>query len=191
MNRRFVAAATVAALLATIAGCSDDDAGKHAKLYAATVAPPVPDRTATIDPSWVESSGETLGTDVADGTYWAEAVGVGESTAPFITFDLSQAVFGPTCTATFPSDPSACDDDYAVIDEPHGELPAFVPSIRSASVVGEDQRNYSITGAELHSLISGAPPAAAAPDEYAYAPFGFLVEVQGGTITSAHQIWTP
>ncbi|CAN0422413.1 unnamed protein product, partial [Phaeothamnion confervicola] len=110
---------------------------------------------------------------------------------PFITFDLSQAVFGPACADTFPSDPSACDDDYATIDEPHGELPALVPAIASASVVGEDQRTYAVTGAELYSLISGAPPAKAAPDDYVYAPFPFLVEVESGAITVVRQIWTP
>jgi len=161
-------------------------------LYETTPVPAVPDRTAAIDQSWVEAAGGSLSGEVADGRYWATATGIGEGEGErVVLFDLSQAFFGEACTAQFATDVDACASDYGVLAEPHGELPAVVDGLDAVSVVGEDQRNLVVDGDELFRLVRGDPPAAAAPDEYRYVGFPFLLTVQDATIISAAQIWVP
>ncbi len=182
-----------AALVAVvcIGGACAKDLGQYdpPEPYSFVPVPAVPDRTAAIDPAWVEDNGETLGTEVADGRYWATATGVGEGERPFVSFDLSQALFGPTCTAVL--GPDGCANDYGVVAEPHGELPAFVADLATVTVVDERQRNYAIDGTELRRLVAGQPPSAAAPAGYAFVAFPFLVTVDGGRIVKAEQIWVP
>ena len=113
---------------------------------------------------------------MADGDYWAEAIAVG-SGRPFIMFDLSQAVFG--------------DDDYEVIDEPHGTLLVLWDDLQSVTVVAKDRQNYAVPGAELASLVGGNPPSRSAPTDYRYVQFPFLLTIRSGQIVEAHQIWVP
>ncbi len=177
-------------LVASLAACGDDGPEK-VPLYATTAPAPVPQQTNAINPAWVESSGETLGTTVASGEYWATVGTVGVGAEPFVEFDLAQAFFGDACLAQFGDDPDACVNDIGVQAEPHGLLPAFRSTLQVATVVGVDQRNFAITADELIALVSGEQPAAEAPDGYQFAPFPFVVTVAGGTITAARQIWTP
>jgi hypothetical protein len=190
-GRRNQGLGIVAALCLVFSACGGDGDEK-VPLYSTTAPPAVPEQTSAINPAWVESSGETLGTNVAAGQYWATVIGlgVGADNETFVDFDLTQAFFGDACLRQF-TDPELCVNDYGVLDEPHGSLPAFVGNLTVVSVVGVDQRNFSIDGAELASLIGGAPPATEAPDDFAYAPFPFIVTVTGGTITGARQIFTP
>jgi hypothetical protein len=177
---------------AVLLGTSCSDSPERVGLYTTTAPPPVPAQTRPIDPAWVEASGETLGTTVASGQYWATltGVGIGADDRQFVDFDLAQAFFGDACLQHF-GDPDECLNDYGVQDDPHGTLPAFATELAVVSVAGADQRNFAITGAELVALANGAPPSAPAPDDYAFAPFPFLVTVTDGRITAAQQIWTP
>lgn len=177
-------------LVASLAACGDDGPEK-VPLYATTAPAPVPQQTNAIDPAWVESSGETLGTNVAAGDYWGTVGGVGVGAEPFIEFDLSQAFFGEACIEEFGDDPDACVNDIGVKSDPHGLLPAFESTLQVVTVVGIDQRNFAINAAELIALVSGEQPAAEAPDDYQFAPFPFVVTVSGGAITAVRQIWTP
>jgi predicted small lipoprotein YifL len=177
-------------LVATLAACGDDGPEK-VPLYATTAPAPVPQQTSAINPAWVEASGETLGTNVASGEYWATVGTVGVGAEPFVEFDLAQAFFGDACLAQFGDDPDACVNDIGVQAEPHGLLPAFRSTLQVVTVVGVDQRNFAITADELIALVSGEQPASEAPDGYQFAPFPFVVTVTGGTITAARQIWTP
>ena len=188
---RRLAVAFVAAVTGLLTGCGGSDpGGETVALYSPAPVPAVPDRTTPVDPAWVQPDGHLLG--VADGTYWAQAVGGTAGGADLaIEFDLSQAVFGPACTATFPSDPDACADDYAVVAEPHGTINAQVLGITHVSISGEDQRNYAIDAIELNRLLLGDAPATSAPDGFAYVEFPFVVDVRDGTVVSARQIWTP
>jgi hypothetical protein len=177
-------------LAVSLAACGGDGTEK-VPLYATTAPAPVPQQTNAINPAWVEASGETLGTTVASGVYWAQLGTVGVGAEPFVEFDLSQAFFGDACLAQFGDDSDACVNDIGVQAEPHGLLPAFRSTLQVVTVVGVDQRNFAITADELIALVSGEQPAAEAPDGYQFAPFPFVVTVAGGTITAARQIWTP
>ena len=132
--------------------------------------------------------GSLLAPIVDDGDYWAEATAVG-SGRPFIMFDLSQAVFSQTCIDELGA--AACDDEYAVIPEPHGTISVLWDDLQSVTVVDENRQNYAVPGAELASLVGGNEPSADAPDGYRYMPYPFLVTVRDGTIVDVHQIWVP
>ena len=188
--RRAVALGLLVSLTGGLAACGDDGPEK-VPLYATTAPAPVPQQTNAIDPAWVEASGETLGTNVASGEYWATVGTIGVGAEPFVEFDLAQAFFGDACVDQFGDDPDACVNDIGVQAEPHGLLPAFRSTLQVVTVVGVDQRNFAITADELIALVSGEQPAAEAPDGYQFAPFPFVVTVTGGTITAARQIWTP
>jgi hypothetical protein len=177
-------------VFATLVACGDDGPEK-VSLYSTTAPAPVPQQTSAINPAWVEASGETLGTNVASGQYWATVGTVGVGAERYVEFDLAQAFFGDACLAEFPDDAEACVNDIGVKAEPHGLLPAFESKLQIATVVGVDQHNFAINAAELIALVSGEQPAAEAPDGYQFAPFPFVVTVANGTITAARQIWTP
>ena len=177
-------------LLAGLAACSSDGPETVA-LYTTAAPAPVPLETRAIDPAWVEGNGETLGTTVASGEYWAAVVGVGTGAEPFVEFDLSQAFFGAACVQKFGDDVDACANDYGVAPEPHGTLAAQQSRLDFVTVVGIDQRNFAVTSAELVALVGGSQPAAEAPDDYQYVAFPFIVTVSSGVITAARQIWTP
>lgn len=158
------------------------------------VTPPTAATTDPIDPAWVEASGETLGTDVADGVYWGVLVGPFEGAGGSgLSFDLSQVFFGEDCTAQFGTGDDACLNDYGVLETPHGELPAYVDSLQYVSVadVIDNEASYLIDGAELFRMASGNPPSAGAPEYWALAPFPYLVTVRGGTVISLEQVWLP
>jgi hypothetical protein len=176
----------------TVSGvsCAGGEAAQ-VNLYVTVAPTPVPQQTQAINPAWLESNGETLGTDVASGTYWATVGGVGVGAEPFVDFDLSRAFFGAACTQQFGADVDSCANGFGVAQDPHGTLPAFKSKLAIVTVVGSDQRNYAITADELIALIGGTPPADEAPDDYQYAAYPFLVTVSGGAITAARQIWTP
>ena len=180
----------VVGMIAGLASCGDGGTEKVA-LYTTAAPAPVPAQTRAINPAWVEGNGETLGTDVASGEYWATVSGVGTGAEPFVEFDLSQAFFGAACVQQFAGDVDACANDYGVVPEPHGTLAAQQSRLDIVTVVGIDQRNFAVTSAELIALVGGDPPAAEAPDDYAYVAFPFIVTVAGGEITAARQIWTP
>lgn len=184
---------TVVAMLGLVAalGACGDDGPEQVALYTTAAPAPVPAQTRAIDPAWVEGNGETLGTDVASGVYWATVIGVGTGAEPFVEFDLSQAFFGAACVQQFGGDVDACVNGYGVLPELHGALPALQSQLNFVTVVGGDQRNFAVTAGELIALVGGDPPAAEAPDDYQYVAFPFIVTVSGGDITSARQIWTP
>ena len=161
-------------LLVLLAACGGDSV-QIVQPYDRAPVPAVPDRTAPIDPAALAADG-TLTAGVADGEYWAEAIAVG-SGRPFILFDLSQAVFR--------------NDDFEVIDEPHGTLEVLWDDLDSVTVAADSRQNYAVPGAELASLIGGNSPSVDAPAEYHYVPYPFLLTVRDGQIVEAHQIWVP
>ncbi len=169
-----MAIACVGALL--LSACGDDDGPGKVGLYDRAPVPAVPDRTAAV----VEP--------IADGDYWAELVDADDG-AGTLTFDVMQALFAQTCLDTLGED--GCPNDYGVIDDPHLELVTPAASIVSPTVVNDTQQNFAITGEELGALVTGLTPADAAPDDYFYVPFPFLVTVRGGVVVEAHQIWVP
>ena len=179
MNARLLAA-VVSAVLA-LSGCGGKDGPGKVGLYDRAPVPAVPDRTQAIGPA-----GSAL---LSDGTYWAELIGVNDSSAPSLTFELTQALFAQTCIDELGAD--ECTNDYGVIAEPHQSTSGSQADLVSVTVVGENQQNLAITAAELASLIAGNAPGTPAPEGYAYVEFPFLLTVQGGKIVEAHQIWVP
>lgn len=173
-------------LALSLVACVDDEPAT-VQPYDRAPVPAVPDRTTPIDKTSVAADG-SLAPSIADGDYWAVASVVG-SGRPFIMFDLSQAVFSQTCIDELGAE--ACDDDYAVILEPHGTISVLWDTLQSVTVAAEDRQNYAIPGAELASIVGGNPPSADAPADYRYTPYPFLVTVRDGTIVEAHQIWVP
>jgi hypothetical protein len=177
--RRAVLACSVAGLL--LAGCGGDENPGTVGLYDRAPVPPVPDRTAAIDP--------VLTTASADGQYWSDLTGRGDGEQRSLTFDLSQALFADTCVEELGAD--ECANDYGVIAEPHKVVDVVLTDIQSVTVASEKQQNYAITAGELWELAGGAPPADAAPEGYTFVEFPFLLTVSGGKVVEAHQIWVP
>lgn len=185
MKMRALAVLPAAMVLALVA-CGDDGV-RTVQPYDRAPVPAVPDRTQPIERTSVAVDG-SLQPSTADGDYWAEAIAVG-SGRPFIMFDLSQAVFSQTCIEEFGAE--ACEDEYAVIPEPHGTISQLWDTLQSVTVVTKDRQNYAVPGAELASLIGGNAPSADAPADYEYVAYPFLVTVRSGAIIEAHQIWVP
>ena len=172
--------------LLSFAACGDDGV-RTVQPYDRAPVPAVPDRTQSVRLQSVGVDG-SLAPSIDDGDYWAEATAVG-SGRPFIMFDLSQAVFAQTCIKELGA--AACEDEYAVIPEPHGTISQLWDTLESVTVVGENRQNYAVPGAELASLIGGNAPSADAPPGYEYVAYPFLVTVRNGAIVEAHQIWVP
>jgi|CXWK01.1.fsa_nt_gi hypothetical protein len=169
-----------------LAGCAEPP--EKVELYDRSPVPAVPASTRAIDPAWVGADDSLSPDDLTDGEYWAEAVGAG-SGRPFILFDLSQALFGQICFDTLGED--ECSNDYGVVASPHGTFEAALDSLVSVTVVGADRQNYAVTPTELASLVWGGPPHVAAPSDFAYTPYPFLLSVRDGVVVEAHQIWVP
>ncbi|MEO5723564.1 MAG: hypothetical protein ABIQ39_11195, partial [Ilumatobacteraceae bacterium] len=157
--------------------------------YTDTAGPAVPNQTDPIDAAWVSTSGALTG--VADGTYWASAAGVGQGKQTFITFRFVQAFFGDACTKHFAGVENSCDNDLGTQEDPHGTMAMIVGTAKVTVADAATQKSYLIDGSELARLLAGKTPNAAAPADYTYVPFSFLVKVGGGQIVSAEQVWTP
>lgn len=175
----------VVAALVGLAACGSDPGPGTVHLYDHAPVPAVPDRTLPIEAALVQDG--TITGALPDGVYWAVATGEGDGS--HIGFDLSQALFGPTCMAELSADD--CPNDYGVIDNPHGAVTAVAADLQIVSVVDADQQNYAVDGPELAALAHGSAPAAAAPAGFEYVGFPFLLTVSNGTIIEARQIWVP
>ena len=171
-----VAALAVGALLS---GCRSTPEVLHP--YDRAPVPAVPDRTHEVAVAWVDSQ-----VGLTDGQYWAEQVKVDGGR---LVFTLSQAFFGPACAAALGAD--ACMSDYGTLDEPTGELAVDPATLTVASVVADDQRNFSVPASELVRLVGGEAPDAVAPDDYQWVDFPFLLTVRNGVADEARQIWMP
>lgn len=170
--RRTVRLAALALGLSLV-GCSEPE--ETVAPYDRVAVPAVPDRTRPV-----------VDGQLADGDYWATAlVTVDDGTR--LSARIAQAVFEPTCTAELGA--AACADGYAVIDTEVVELAIEPTELVAVSVVADDRRNFAIDGAELLALVSGAAPAAGAPDDYAFVAYPFLVAVRDGRVVEARQIW--
>jgi hypothetical protein len=158
--------------------------------FTPTTAPAVPDITHDVDATWVDPSTQEL-LSVDDGQYWATVVapGTDEGGVRFVTLRLVQAFFGDACTARFGSD--GCDNDYATLESPTGTMPMFLGAGRISVADPSTQESYEIGGDTLWELLADPTAAVGAPPGYIYAPFAYLVQVQGGQVTSAEQVWTP
>ena len=168
-----------------------DTEAPEGDLWVPTDPTQVPEVTAAIDPAWIESSGETIGTDIADGQYWAQAMSPFEGAQSGITLSLSQAFFGSACTSQFPGDDDACMNDYGVLDDPSGEFPAFLGDLQRVAVIdGMTQQSYIIDGPELAALVSGADPSIDV-DFSGYVGFPFIATVSGGKVVALEQLFVP
>ena len=175
----------VVAALVGLTACGSDPGPGTVHLYDHAPVPAVPDRTAP--PTALSAGAAMMGYDAVDGVYWAVPTGGGDSS--HVEFDVSQALFGPTCVSTLGAD--ACPNDYGVIDDPHVVISAPAADLQIVSVVDADQQNYAVDGPELAALAHGAAPAAAAPEGFEYVGFPFLLTVSNGRIIEARQIWVP
>ncbi len=155
------------------------------------VAPPaVPDATAPIEAAWVDPESNVL-LAIDDGSYWATVAGQGtdDSGVKFVTYKLTQAFFGQACITQFGDD--ACDNDLGTLESPSGTMPMFLGASRITVADPSTQQSYEIAGDRLFELLADPTGAPDAPAGYIYAPFAYLLQVQGGQIVSAEQVWTP
>lgn len=172
LARRLPAAvALVAGLL--FSACAEPE--ETVAPYDRVGVPAVPDRTRPV-----------VDAPLPDGDYWATSI-TSANDGKTLTVRIAQVLFDPTCTAELGAE--ACADGSALIDTPAKELLVDPADLRIVSVVAADRRNFSITGAELLALVSGAGPSADAPDDYAYEPYPFLVSLRDGGVVEARQIW--
>ena len=164
----------VIALLVVIGMIIPTEEPESATLYARAPVPAVPERTAAV------------ATDLADGDYWAEAVTLADGR---FTFTLMQALFGEACVEELGAD--ECANDYSVLPEPTRELTVALAADTPITVTADSMQNYVVFADELARLLAGAAPAAAAPGDYTYVPFPYLVTVRDGEVVELHQIWVP
>ena len=146
--------------------------------------------TDPIDPAWVDPASGTL-LAIDEGTYWATVAGQGtdDSGARYVTFRLVQAFFGAACTAQFGAD--SCDNDLGTLESPSGTMPMFLGASRVTVADPSTQQSYEISGDTLFDLVAGATRSPVRPPTSSTRPFAYLVQVQGGQVVSAEQVWTP
>lgn len=174
--------ALATALLVSIVSAATSCGGGTPEMlhpYDRAPVPAVPDRTHEVEAAWVDSQ-----VGLADGQYWAEQVRLEGGR---LVFTLSQAFFGPACAETLGAD--ECFSDYGVLSEPTGELAVDPATLTATSVVADDQRNFSVPASELVRLVNGEAPDPAAPADYRWVDFPFLLTVRNGVGTEARQIW--
>lgn len=176
VSARFVAL-TVAACLALTA-CGGDDGPDEVGLYDRAPVPGVPDRTNPVE-----------GLPLADGSYWGALLLPSDAVPPAVTFHVTQAFFAGACYDVLGVE--NCPDDFGTVDEPSVEANVLLTDLLAVTVVSDDRANFAVTADELFSLAAGSPPAAEAPQGFAFEPFPFLLTVRGGTIVEARQIWLP
>ncbi|MEI7547455.1 MAG: hypothetical protein WCK21_05280, partial [Actinomycetota bacterium] len=128
-----------------------------------------------------------VGGPQADGDFWATATGA--NVAGTVDFALVQAFFGPACTAALSAD--QCDGDMGVKAQPTVTVTVSATALMSISVVATTRQNYAVPGKELVALLMGNPPMAAAPAGFVVQTYPFLITIEGGVVTAAHQIWMP
>jgi hypothetical protein len=167
------AAVVVFAISVGLSACSEQ--GESVAPYDRVGVPAVPDRTRPVG----EGS-------LPDGDYWAMSI-TSTDDGLTLTAQVGQALFDPTCTTELGAD--ACAEGFAVVDAPTAELTIEPDDLAAVSVVASDRRNFAVDGAELLALVSGSAPDAGAPDDYAYAPYPFLLTVRNGAVVEARQIW--
>lgn len=172
-------AGSLAVVCLVLPACGGDEAPDTVKLYDRAPVPGVPDRTNSVDPSALSP----------DGSYWAELLLPVDPSRPSFTFRVTQAFFADTCAEELGID--ECPNDFGTLDEPSLDTDAALTDLTSVTVVTDDRANFAVTADELFSLASGAAPAAAAPEGFAFVPFPFLLTVRDGKVVQAHQIWLP
>ena len=70
-------------------------------------------------------------------------------------------------------------------------MPMFLGASRITVADPSTQQSYEISGDMLFELVADPTVAVGAPADYIYAPFAYLLQVQGGQIVAAEQVWTP
>lgn len=130
-----------------------------------------------------------VGTDLADGTYWASVSPV--SGSGDVVFNVTRVRFGEACRAWAAEilRDDACLNDYGVQEYP--EAFVSISPLARVSVAAPDRpgRNLRVDAATLRLLIVG--DALPLPDGYFWVPFPFVATVKDATIVEAHQLWVP
>ena len=158
--------------------------GTAIKEYAPAPAPTVPGKT---HPVPADNSHP-------NGVYYATVAVSGDPppAAGSVVFEIVQLFRGADCAAHFgTANPDACVNDYGVETDPTQTIEVPLKGQSITVVDAATQRGYTVSGPELYKLIQGAAPSAQAPQDYAYAGFGYLVTVSGGKVTRLEQWWTP
>jgi hypothetical protein len=176
VRARLLGAVSVACF--ALVACGGDEGPGTVSLYDRAPVPGVPDRTTAVD-----STGLTQ-----DGPYWGELLPA-DASRPALTFHITQAFFADACAEELGAD--ECPNDFGTLDKPSLDVDAALTDLVVVSVVTDDRVNFAVTADELFSVAAGAPPAAEAPEGFAFVPFPFLLTVRDGKVVEARQIWLP
>ena len=127
---------------------------------------------------------------VRDGRYWA--VASPETSPEGVMFDVSRVRFGEVCEQWAVEQGRGdigCLNDYAVDDTVTASVASSdVMTVTVVSVANQAAR-FTITRSELIRLLTGS--ATAAPRDFEFAPFPFVVTVKDGVVMTADQVWVP
>lgn len=169
----------VIAVLAAVAApaCGDDDPGAT---WARVAAPVVVDQTDDV----VVVDGK-----LADGTYWGTAARV--SGTDEVVFRVTKARFGAFCEAWAAEQGRVpgCLNDYDVESDPAALAAVADGAAVSVAEPRGPGTNRSINPSTLSDLLAGED--AAAPTDYLFVPFPFIVVVEDGLVVDAQQFWVP
>jgi hypothetical protein len=169
-----------ALLSVTIAGCSSTSVAPAAKPSWERVLPPEVSETDEV---------RVLGSDLEDGTYWANVAPV--SGDDDVVFHVTRVRFGQVCErwAAEMLREDACLNDYGVEEYPEAYA-GIAPYARvSVAMPGAPGENLLIDAATLRHLVR--KDVLVLPAGYEWVPFPFVVSVEAGGITEAHQYWVP
>jgi hypothetical protein len=113
------------------------------------------------------------------------------SGAADIVFRVTRVRFGEACLAWAAEmlREDACLNDYGVEEYPEAFVsisPLARVSVAKPEGPGE---NLLVDATTLRHLVLGDMPAL--PDGYFWVPFPFVVTVEDGAVTAAHQLWVP
>ena len=158
---------------------------------AAEVVPAAKPSWAAVDPPEVAVTDEVRvdGTDLEDGTYWADVRPVSGSDA--VVFRVTRVRFGDACErwAAETLRENACLNDYGVEEYPEAFVSLSPYARVSVARPEAPGANLLVDAATLGHLVAG--DIVVLPDGYEWVPFPFVVTVTEGTVAEAHQFWVP
>lgn len=142
-------------------------------------------------PAVVDQTDDVVVVDgkLADGTYWGTAARVSGSDE--VVFRVTKARFGAFCEAWAAEQGRAqgCLNDYDVESDPAALAAVADGAAVSVAEPEGPGTNRSINPSTLSHLLAGDN--AAAPTDYLFVPFPFIVVVEDGVVVEAQQFWVP
>lgn len=179
-------------LLVACGGSTDEVVDTSTTVAASTTSPVSSASWEEIAPPIIEGETDpvvTRGNTLVDGYYWASVQSV--SGSGDLVFEVAQVRFGTACEewAASLGGTVECTNDYGVQDVPSALVSMANDAEISVASMSGPGTNYSIDAPTLIGLVAGTVTSPIA--DFTWTPFPFVIVVDAGMVTTAHQFWVP